>query len=173
MSSCWYPVIKPCAIKTYFNIKWIPAGRQEKGEWCFLRFVMFRHRYSEMLLPLWIQKCTICKSQTPSCSVSAATNPVPATSPYPSKPYSIQDKGCWKTKPHQQTPFKNPLKPRGAVWRSPFLHDISAPPESPTEPGQLGCNTTKYLEQGNVVHLRLHYELSLKASCFLIICFEI
>lgn len=60
--SCLYPAIKPGAIKTFFNIKWIPAGRQEKGEQCFLWLVMFRHCYSEMLFPLWIQKFTICKS---------------------------------------------------------------------------------------------------------------
>lgn len=62
MSSCWYPIIKSCAIKTYFNKKWIPAGRQEKGEQCFPWLVIFRLRYSEILFPPCTQKCTICTS---------------------------------------------------------------------------------------------------------------
>lgn len=60
MSSCWYPIIKSCAIKTYFNMKWISAGRLEKGEWCFPRLAMFRHCYSGMLLPPCTQNHIIC-----------------------------------------------------------------------------------------------------------------
>lgn len=62
MSSCWYSIIKSCAIKTHFNTKWIPAGRQEKGEQCSPWLEMIRHCYSEMLFPPCTQKRTICTS---------------------------------------------------------------------------------------------------------------
>lgn len=62
MSSCWYSIIKSCAIKTHFNTKWIPAGRQEKGEQCSPWLEMIRHCYSEMLFPPRTQKRTICTS---------------------------------------------------------------------------------------------------------------
>lgn len=91
MSSCWYPIIKLHAIKTYFNTKWIPAGRQEKGERCFPWLAMFRLRYSEMLFPPCTENIPLgCLSTTFTCCLCSCN-----LSTHPSAQTLVKLHPCW------------------------------------------------------------------------------
>lgn len=120
-------------------MKWIPAGRQEKGERCFPQLVMFRRCYSEMPFPPCTQRRTIGTSLEHPHALPLQLQPqyppltqtlvklLPCCQPLPGQ-------RLWENKApsiaRDSFTSQQTLMPHGAVQRSPFLHDVSAPAAS-------------------------------------------